>query len=149
MLLMMGLTIIHCPALAEDVETANHTFAPPTEPPPTAMELQRASDLSEKYITGQITAEELTELHTLKSDLTHLDVYRAKYVEGQKFSSNDEVVVPVPTQEMETMSNIETTGPVQSIPLWLLVLVFSNTALMITIALLLLLQARRSHRPRL
>ena len=113
------------------------------------MELQRASDLSEKYITGQITAEELTELHTLKSDLTHLDVYRAKYVEGQKFSSNDEVVVPVPTQEMETMSNIETTGPVQSIPLWLLVLVFSNTALMITIALLLLLQARRSHRPRL
>lgn len=149
MVLMMGLTINLSPAFAGEAETANHTFVPTQPPPPTVEELQRASDLSEKYITGQITSEELAELHTLKSDLTHLDVYRAAYVEAQKFRSVDEVTAPVMPRENETVNGIETTNSVQTIPKWLLILVLSNTALMIAITLLLFLQTRRQRLPKL
>jgi hypothetical protein len=129
-------------SFAQEVETVEHTFTVETPPPPTADELEKIANLSEKYIKGQITSEEMIELQTAKADMTDLDAYRYQYVQGKKVGTTE---AQTPSQPSVTPVPDSSQATPQIIPQWLLVVLLCNAALMILIALLLLSQARQAR----
>ncbi len=117
-------TAFAVPAFAQAPEDSeSHAFPDTQPPPPTPAELARAAELSEKYVEGRITEEELTELKTYQSDLSTLDGYRAQFqneigtVDGE---SNFEPAAP-------NASRVISLPASNTIPLWLLIMVVSNT----------------------
>ncbi len=130
---------------AQETETASHEFVDqvPT-PPPSAAELAQVSALSEKYILGTITTDELTLLKEYKADLADLDAYR-KAMETKNAIQAAPSGMPNVFSQQDTISDTGVTLQASSnvFPNWILMYMAGQAVVTLLIAVLLLLQMRK------
>lgn len=140
-------------ALAQELETGEHTFENEgMPPPPTQEELDLVSRLSEKYIIGTITEAELAKLREYKSTFADLDSYKAQYEAEVTFDDiPEENGAPIetldptlPDEGLEELYPANTsapaTAPADTTPNWMVLLTIFNSVLLLVMAAIVVLR---------